>query len=308
MEKPSSLPLQKSKPILPIFNTIINIRENILRKFLGISSNEVLNLLDPQNPPMEPLQIVKMVKLAVNEFKEEAMNKTGSRVDYSRLCEAECYRRFQEELIPNLRTLDLNYLGTREEAIAFWINIYNALVIHAVIKYEIKESVAEGGFRNMIRFFRRAAYDIGGLRFSLEDIEHGILRSNRGNPYQFSPQFTGNDPRQSFVIHALDPRIHFALNCASQSCPPIGVYTPENLNIQLDMAASNFIQHEVQIKGNQLWLSQIFNWYSRDFGKKNGLVRLLLKYLPHDERYTLLNEQGKHTKFKYLPYDWDLNT
>ena len=43
-------------------------------------------------------------------------------------------------------------------------------------------------------------------------------------------------------------------------------------------------------------------------GKKKGLIRLLLKYLPNDERYTLLDEQGKHAKFKYLPYNWDLNT
>jgi len=290
-----------------ISNSLINLRESALGFLCSIPLNEVLNPGQSNGDHINSQLIIQEIKSAINEFKQEAIYESGSRVDYSRLCEAECYHRYQKELIPKLRNLDLGALKTKEEALAFWINLYNALVIHAVIEFDVKESIAEGGIHNLIRFFRRAAYDISGLRFSLEDIEHGILRGNRGNPYQFSAQFARNDLRHEFVIHPVDPRIHFALNCASKSCPPIGIYTPENLDNQLDMAASNFIQSEVRLEDGRLWISQIFNWYLGDFNRKVGLINLLIKYLPDDKRRAWLIERAQKGRFKYLPYDWALN-
>jgi hypothetical protein len=256
---------------------------------------------------MDTLEIVAEVKFAINEFKMAAMDETGSHVDYSRLREEECCRRYCRMLIPKLRNLNLNALKHRDEAIAFWVNLYNTLVIHAVIEYGIESSIAKGGYHQLIRFFRRAAYSVGGFRFSPEDIEHGILRANQGNPFQFSPQYTSDDPRQAFVISPIDPCIHFALNCASRSCPPVGVYVSENLDVQLSLAASNFIQNEVEIKEDKLLLSQIFNWYKGDFGGKQGLVDILIHYLPENDRSSMLWEIGKKTAFDFSPYDWLLN-
>ena len=161
----------------------------------------------------------------------------------------------------------------------------------------------------MIRFFRRAAYDIGGLRFSLEDIEHGILRANRGQVGLPGPHYAGNDPRSAVTITDLDPRLHFALNCASASCPPVGVYTAENLDEQLDMATRNFIDHEVKLddKRDKLLISSLFKWYAKDFGGREGTIKLLLDYLPKDERYDWLSNIGGKPRIGYLRYDWSLN-
>lgn len=89
--------------------------------------------------------------------------------------------------------------------------------------------------------------------YTLEDIEHGILRKNdnfntsiislisfyfrgRGSDTRFSI----NDPRRKFIVENVDPRIHFALNCGAKSCPPILVYEEDNLDYELDIATRNF--------------------------------------------------------------------
>ncbi len=102
-------------------------------------------------------------------------------------------------------------------------------------------------------FFKKYKYLVGGLVYSLEDIEHGILRKNdnfntsllslisfyfkgRGN----GTRFLKNDPRRKFILEEVDPRIHFALNCGAKSCPPILVYEEDDLDAELDIATRNF--------------------------------------------------------------------
>ena len=158
-------------------------------------------------------------------------------------------------------------------------------------------------------FFRKAAYNIGGYRFNCDDIEHGVLRGNRGHPYIPGPQFAASDPRRKTVLKHLDPRIHFALNCASQSCPPIAVYTPENIDRQLDTAAYNFIDTTVKIltKKNRLSISPIFKWYMPDFGGHQGVISFLIKYIHDDDRRRWLSEHPG-AGLIYQTYDWTLNT
>jgi hypothetical protein len=75
----------------------------------------------------------------------------------------------------------------------------------------------------------------------------------------------------------------------------------------LDLAAANFIQTEVELKKDKLWLSQIFNWYKDDFGGKKGLVKFLLQHLPEGSRRSMLIENGEKTRFLFSPYNWSLN-
>ncbi len=198
---------------------------------------------------------------------------------------------------------------TREERLAFWINVYNALVIDAVIAFGVEESVTEG-VAGVVRFFRCAAYNVGGQRFSAEDIEHGVLRANHGHPYVPGPQFSSSDPRAPWVVSPLDPRIHFALNCASRSCPPIGVYDAENIDAQLDLATANFVNAEVEIdpEAGELRLSRIFQWYTGDFGGRAGVIDFLLAHLPADEKREWLASHRQDVALSYQPYDWTLNT
>ena len=107
----------------------------------------------------------------------------------------------------------------------------------------------------------------------------------------------------------MDVRIHFALNCASQSCPPIRAYTAENLDHQLDMAAGNFVAQEVEINpwANAIRISRIFKWFSGDFGGRKGVIAFIVKYLPEGELKVWLKANGENASLKYKPYDWGLN-
>ena len=77
------------------------------------------------------------------------------------------------------------------------------------------------------------AYNVGGLLFTLDEIEHGILRCNKGHPNNKKAVFKESDDRKSLIMTTLDPRIHFALNCGAQSCPPIRIYQKEKLEQQV---------------------------------------------------------------------------
>jgi hypothetical protein len=271
---------------------------------------DVLNTAPALEDPGQAVDVAAELKSAVNAFKAAAWDEKGIRVDYARLRDSEAYSSYRSSCAPLLGLLDLTALSTRGEQLAFWINLYNALVIDAVITFGVRQSVTEGRI-GLLRFFRRAAYEVGGLRFSCDDIEHGILRGNRGHLLIPGPQFAPSDPRRSWVMTPPDPRIHFALNCASRSCPPIGVYDANLVDQQLDQAAGNFINADVAIdqKQGEVELSSIFRWYAGDFGGRAGVVALLLRYLPpEDNRRRWLADHQDQARLVYRPYDWTLNT
>jgi hypothetical protein len=167
--------------------------------------------------------------------------------------------------------------------------------------------VGEGRL-GLLTFFRRAAYLVGEQRMSLDDIEHGILRGNRGHPFLPGPQFASRDARLAWVL-PLDARLHFALNCASRSCPPIRVYTAEKLDAQLAMAANSFVDSDLRLEPGvrTMFLSSIFKWFLKDFGGRSGIAAFLLAHLPADERREWVINNRDKLRFKYEPYDWGLN-
>jgi len=240
---------------------------------------------------------------ALLDFKAQAISADGRRVDYAKIRSSEAYRAFQRNLLPQLRAFAPTTLPDRKHRLAFWINLYNALVIDAVIRFS--RAPAEDGARALAAFFRQAAYHVGGQRLSCDDIEHGILRANRGHPFYPGPQFAADDPRRRWTFESVDPRIHFALNCASCSCPPIGVYRPERLDEQLDAATRNFVAQEVRLDtdSRQVFLSSIFRWYLGDFGGREGLRAFLVRYLPSDAQ----QHWDDTFRWRFTPYNWHPN-
>jgi len=204
-----------------------------------------------------------------------------------------------------LRKYDLRSMGDRRQHLAFWINLYNTMVVHGVVALGIKQSVLEKR-----GFFDRVKYDIGGYFFSLNDIEHGILRGNRRIPYRPWRAFAREDPRCDFVVSPMDVRIHFTLVCGSQSCPPIGFYSANNIERQLDLAAQSFINSRgVQVipEKRLLKISQIFKWYRADFGNRDDLTGFLIRYLDDGENKEFLKRNSARIRIRYIPYDWSLN-
>lgn len=226
------------------------------------------------------------------------------RVDYRTMGSSEAYGRYRRRAAA-LKDFNLETLETREGKMAFWINLYNTLVIQGIIELGIDDSV-----REISNFFKSVCYRIGPHNFSADDIEHGILRSNARPPYRLLPVFSGKDPRKRYALESRDNRIHFALVCGSRSCAPIRFYEPAKIDEQLDLTARNFVNSsEVVIlpEDNSILLSQIFQWYSRDFGGREGVFAFLLKYLYPGTARDHLAKRGKNMKVEYLFYDWNLN-
>ncbi len=111
-------------------------------------------------------------------------------------------------------------------------------------------------------------------------------------------------------LQPFDPRIHFALNCASRSCPPIAVYDASHIDAQLDLAARSFVDADVvtDAENNEVRISSIFKWYHRDFRDRTGVISFLLDYLPDDHRRSWLEQHAESVRLVFTPYDWSLNT
>jgi hypothetical protein len=303
----SGNPVQRKDGKVILVDWLINQRDSLLDRLGGINAGDVLNVASAGSVPEPGMDPAADLKRALDRIKASAVDETGAQVDYALLRASAAYQEFRAMCSPRLRTFDPAGI-TCEEQVAFWINLYNALVIDAVITFDIQRSVGEGRFR-LLAFFRRAAYIVGGKRVSLDDIEHGILRANRGHPFLPGAHYTSKDPRLAWVL-PLDPRVHFALNCASQSCPPFQVYRAEDLDEQLEMAACNFVNEQVLLKpGTQiLVVSSIFRWFKDDFGGQAGIISFLIDHLPFDGRRAWLSKNKDVIKLRYEPYDWNLNS
>ena len=278
---------------------VIAVREAALGTVLGGTVREVLNTGPVGDSPIRFLDLAATLRLALLQVKTNAINESGRHVDYKELVRSPAFAAYRG-LTPALRELNPAHIITRQERLAFWLNLYNALVIDGVITY---------GIRQPLGFFRRAAYDVGGMRFSCDDIEHGILRGNRGHLFLPGPQFGTLDPRSAWIIDPPDARVHFALNCGSRSCPPISVYDADHIDAQLTFATRSFLSLEAALDAQrgELRLPRIFGRFAGDFGGRPGVIAFLLHYLPDDERRSWLEARGSRVRFEYHRYDWRLN-
>ena len=293
---------------MPLSDSLVEMRESVISSVLGFQGSAVLNGTGNTSGTSKGAELSVALKQVANSLKAAGIDEAGRRVDYAQLRASDAYAALRHELTPQLSSFDPGLLATDGERLAFWINLYNVLVLDAVITFGVSRSVTEGR-AGVLSFFRRAAYDVGGFRFSANDIEHGILRSNR--PHWAIPgrQLGPSDPRLAWRVARFDPRIHFALNCASRSCPPISFYDAQRIDSQLDVATAGFIAADVAVFPKQriLRLSSIFRLYKDDFGGRAGIITLLRQYLPHGVALDWLRSQGARAKLDYRPYDWTLN-
>lgn len=277
----------------------------------GIPIDFVLNNSGPEpGGAMAPEPVAADMRRLVNTLKAEAYDTERGRVDYSRLCASPAYTEYCL-CARRLQSFDPAALGALEERLAFWINLYNVLIVDAVIQSEVKRSVNE-----VPGFFWRAAYNIGGQRYCTFDIEYGILRANAPHPAIPGPHFGTRDPRRRYSLDRLDPRIHFALMCAARSCPPIAVYDAARIDEQLDIAAQSFITSggvKIDRAAGEVRLSQIFQWYAPDFGgrpfalgDKRPLLEFIATYLTDEADREYVRRDKPTVRFQ--PYDWSLNS
>lgn len=183
---------------------------------------------------------------------------------------------------------------SNDEKLAFLINSYNALTVKLIVEHYPTTSIKNTGVRTLSNlsaspwknvFFKL----LGGDRY-LDYIEHEILR-------------------KSFN----EPRIHFALVCASISCPALQTeaYTASHLDHQFEKAAENFLTDQERNRyipgGSRLELSSIFKWYGDDFAKKYGsYLAFIGPRITKNPEFQKAISDGKAT-VSFLDYNWNLN-
>jgi hypothetical protein len=174
---------------------------------------------------------------------------------------------------------------SRNEQFAFYINAYNAWTIKLILSgYPGIKSIKDLGTLFTTPWDKKICR-IDGKVLTLNDIEHKILR----------PKFK-------------DPRVHFAIVCASKGCPKLisDPYQGKILDSQLDEAARSFVNNWEQnyLDGNTLYVSSIFKWFSEDFN--NDILSFFIKYATNDLKKQLGAKSGD-IKIQHLDYDWSLN-
>lgn len=170
------------------------------------------------------------------------------------------------------------------DQIAYWINVYNAFTIKLILKNYPVKSIKNIGAKIQIPFINSPwdikFIDIAGEEYDLNNVEHNILRKTFD-----------------------EPRIHFAIVCASYSCPKLRTeaYTGLALERQLNDQARQFLADTTknQIGNNAIKVSKIFSWFKGDFTKKGTLISFLNQYAPVNI--------DPDAKISYMDYDWSLN-
>jgi len=276
----------------------------------AVNSTIINKELKEQVDDVNGVELAKQINRSIMNLYAAFLSEDGKYVDYVGMSKSPEYQQFDQETRKLRKFENLHELSLAERK-AFFLNLYNALVIHGYILHGVPT-----GFMKKMLFYQKMSYQIGSYSFSVDDIEHGILRGNRKHPafFMLNPQFLEDDPRRKFSFNEVDPRIHFALVCGAKSCPPIRIYTPENIERGLDAAAIAFcgdednVQIDPQMK--QVGLSQIFNWYMGDFvSSKSKILSWICTFLS-EERKEKMNQITSipEPKIVYLKYNWEVNT
>ena len=175
----------------------------------------------------------------------------------------------------------------RAAQFAFWTNLYNAKTIDVILEnYPVKSirDINLGGSLFGSGPWSAEILKVGGNALSLDDIEHKILRKGWK-----------------------DPRVHYAVNCASISCPNLQIkpFAAKGLGTSLDAAAVQYINHRrgVGVAASGLTVSKIYKWFAEDFGGSGGLPAHWTRYAEPELAATL----AQAPRIKAYAYDWSLN-
>lgn len=182
-----------------------------------------------------------------------------------------------QSLLQELSGMEPAATVAKNVQLAYWINLYNAATLQLVLQHYPVKSIKE---INNGKPWDLEFVTVSGRRYSLNYIENEILRK------RFN-----------------EPRIHFAINCAAKSCPRLlnGAFKPEQLEVQLNALTASFINDAAKnkITVGKVELSEIFNWYAKDFMQKGSVIDFLNGWSA--------TRIAPTASIQYLNYDWSLN-
>ncbi len=194
-----------------------------------------------------------------------------------------------DQYLAHLSQADPGQSASTGAKLAFWINAYNAVTVKGILREYPTSSIRN----HTAKLFGYNIWDdlllpVGNRTYSLNQMEHDVLRKMG------------------------DPRIHFAIVCASIGCPPLSdrAYTAKEIDSQLGENAKKFFANREKFRYNaanrRIEISPILKWFAEDFGANQAAqLRTIALYLP-DQAAQALAASGK-ASVSYLTYDWDLN-
>jgi len=298
-------------------NLLVEVSENRGREFAVYQLHQLANS-NALNANITPVScdinsddsdaIANLIRAKNSAMYEKFLSINGDSVDYTGMRSSVEYEEYKK-FTALLQQINVEKM-TENEKIAFFCNIYNSLMIHGLI-----EKSLPSGLLGKLQYFKKTSYIIDKYNFSLDDIEHGILRGNSRGPAYLTKLFDKNDPRYTLALPKPEPMIHFALNCGAQSCPPIKLYTAKNIRNELKQATMSFFDDpgnfKLDVDNNTIILSKILDWYKADFGKtkKQVLEWISMNMNQAGENKEKLDKiivSGKF-KIKYFDYNWTSN-
>lgn len=188
--------------------------------------------------------------------------------------------------------------------ITFWVNVFNAAVL-----CDVSELLDAKRVKDVEAFFERPRLWLGPHGFSLDDIEHGLLRGNapkQGSRRQPMPR---DDPRLECTPMVLDERIHFALHSACRSSPALRVFEAGRLDRLLEDAAADYVRRTVRVErsGAVLVLPRLFRWFAEDFGGEGGIVEFVAARLEDEAAVEMIDRRRGDVSLRYQEFDWTPN-
>jgi hypothetical protein len=187
---------------------------------------------------------------------------------------------------------------------AFWINVFNAGVLRDASELRLAASP-----RDVEGFFARPRLKVGAHPYSLDEIEHGLLRGNAPKPGGSRAPMARGDPRLEYMPILFDERMHFGLHSACRSSPPLRVFGGGQLDRQLEDAAAGYVRGSVRVEkaGAVLVVPRLFRWFAEDFGGESGIVEFVVARLEDEAAVEAIDRRLGDVKLKYAEYDWTLN-
>lgn len=238
-------------------------------------------------------------KLLAHHLVEQELPGGGlvSAFDYRGALAASEHLELLDEQSRRFAEFDIASLKTREQALAFWINAYNYFMLDYILRNPDDgappDSVRDyGAFLNPYRLFERKLFDIGGRKYSLQEIELEVL---------LGEEFAARGWK--------DARVHFMVNCASVGCPALRtpVYTAENVEAMLVENTRKALDTPLHLEraGDVLRLTSLFDWYAADFVEQSGSVREFIR--EHGSERARAHLQASES-IDFIDYDWSLNS
>jgi len=243
--------------------------------------------LGKQAPAAQRVSIDKIDHSAWSELLSTYVDDKGL-VDYKAWKASQDAQRKLDDYLAELSRADRNADAKRDARLAFWINAYNAVTVKGILREYPTSSIRNHTGVVGYNIWKDLPLQVGAKAYSLHAMEHEILREMG------------------------EPRIHFAINCASLGCPPLRqeAFVAERLEEQLADIARRFFadpgKFRYDSKEGTIRLSPILKWFAEDFGaSQQERLATIAPYLPDEEARQLA--RSGDVEVSYLDYDWSLN-